>query len=98
MIGLAQCSARVRVGHLSFDCTATIDRDATIGALSRLTRAVSEHRRLYGDMLSYLKVQFGFCTANDTRKVKDAAFNYLITKRIVRVRLFVLARHWSATL
>ncbi|OWZ19121.1 hypothetical protein PHMEG_0006687 [Phytophthora megakarya] len=39
---------------------------------------------LYGDMLSYLKSQFGFCTANDTRKVKDATFSYLITKKIVQ--------------
>ncbi|POM71822.1 Hypothetical protein PHPALM_11563, partial [Phytophthora palmivora] len=37
-------------------------------------------------MLSYLKSQFGFCTANDTRKVKDATFNYLISKKIVQFR------------
>ncbi|CAH0476427.1 unnamed protein product [Peronospora belbahrii] len=83
--GPNQHSAHVRLGHLSFACTATIDRDATVGALSRLTRAISEHRRLYGDMLVYLKGQFGFCTANNSRKVKDAAFNYLIKKRIVRL-------------
>ncbi|CAI5732814.1 unnamed protein product [Hyaloperonospora brassicae] len=81
-----QCTVRVRLGHLSFDCTAASDQDATIGALSRLTSAISEHQRLYGDMLLYLKSQFGLCTANDTRKVKDAAFNYLIKKRIVRLR------------
>ncbi|KAG6611480.1 uncharacterized protein IUM83_15579 [Phytophthora cinnamomi] len=85
MVGPSEYNARVRLGHLSFDFTASIDREATIGALSRLTRAVMEHRRLYGDMLAYLKSQFGFCSANDTRKVKDATFNYLITKRIVRL-------------
>ncbi|GMF42956.1 unnamed protein product [Phytophthora fragariaefolia] len=84
MVGPSQYSARVQLGHVSFDCTATIDRDATIGALSRLTRAVMEHRRLYGDMLAHLKSQFGFCFTNDTRKVKDATFNYLITNKIVR--------------
>jgi hypothetical protein len=63
-----------------------MDRDATIDALSRLSRAVIEHRRLYWDLISYLKIQFDFCSSNDTRKVKDAAFNYLISKKIVRVR------------
>ena len=80
-----QCSVRVRLGHLSFDCTAATDQDATIGALSRLTNAISEHQRLYIDMLLHLRSQFGLCAANDTRKVKDAAFSYLVTKRIVRV-------------
>ncbi|CAI5700882.1 unnamed protein product [Peronospora effusa] len=80
-----QYSAHVRLGHLSFNCTATCERDATTGALMRLTRAISEHRRLYGNMLLYLKAQFGFCTSSDSRKVKDAAFNYLIKKRIVRL-------------
>ncbi|RQM16682.1 hypothetical protein DD237_001731 [Peronospora effusa] len=42
-----QYSAHVRLGHLSFNCTATCERDATTGALMRLTRAISEHRRLY---------------------------------------------------
>ena len=85
-----QCTVRVRLGHLFFDCTAASDQDATIGALSRLTGAISEHQRLYGDMLLYLKSQFGLCTANDTRKVKDAAFNYLVKKRIVRVRVLCI--------
>ncbi|CAI5744015.1 unnamed protein product [Peronospora destructor] len=83
--GPGQHSAHVRLGHLSFNRTATCDRDATTGALMRLTRAISEHRRLYGNMLLYLKAQFGFCTSSDSRKVKDAAFNYLIKKRIVRL-------------
>uniref|UniRef100_A0AAV1TDJ0 TFIIS central domain-containing protein n=1 Tax=Peronospora matthiolae TaxID=2874970 RepID=A0AAV1TDJ0_9STRA len=81
-----QCSVRVRLGHLSFDCTGATDQDATIGALSRLTSAIGEHQRLYIDMLLYLRSQFGLCAANDTRKVKDAAFSYLVTKRIVRLR------------
>ncbi|KAE9043367.1 hypothetical protein PR002_g3391 [Phytophthora rubi] len=85
MAGPSQYNARVRLGHLAFDCSATVDRDATIGALSRLTRAVMEHRRLYNDMLAHLKSQFGFCSANDTRKVKDATFNYLITNKIARL-------------
>ncbi|ETP54579.1 hypothetical protein F442_00745 [Phytophthora nicotianae P10297] len=79
-----QYIARVRLGHLSFDCSGTIDRDATFGALSRLIRAVREHRRLYSEMLSYLKTRFGFCKENDTRKVNDATFSYLVTKKIVR--------------
>ncbi|KAG7393542.1 hypothetical protein PHYPSEUDO_007379 [Phytophthora pseudosyringae] len=61
MVGPSQYIARVRLGHLSFECADKADRNATIGS------------------------QFGFCTANDTRKVKDATFNYLITKRIVRL-------------
>ncbi|TDH72277.1 uncharacterized protein CCR75_003154 [Bremia lactucae] len=77
-------SARFFLDQLSFDCFGTNPREATIGALSRLSRAVFEHRRLYGDLLSYLKSQFGFCKDNDTRKVKDATFSYLITKKIVR--------------
>lgn len=97
MVGPSQYNARVRLGHLSFDSTATVDRDATIGALSRLTRAVMEHRRLYGDLLAHLKSQFGFCPANDTRKVKDATFNYLITKKIVRVGVLLLTAVISVT-
>ncbi|KAL4175307.1 hypothetical protein KRP22_000275 [Phytophthora ramorum] len=85
MVDSAQYIARVRLGNLSFECTASVDRDATIRALSQLTRAVVEHRRLYGDMLLHLKSQFGLCIANDTRRVKDASFNYLISKKIVRL-------------
>ncbi|KAG3017416.1 hypothetical protein PC121_g9618 [Phytophthora cactorum] len=79
-----QYIARVRLGHLSFDCSGTFGWDATIGALSRLISAVREHRRLYSEMLSSLRVDFGFCKENDTRKVKDAVFNYLVATKIVR--------------
>ncbi|CEG40930.1 uncharacterized protein PHALS_11105 [Plasmopara halstedii] len=81
--GSSHYIARFRLGHISFDCSGVSDREVTIGALSRLTRAVSEHQRLYGNMLSYLKSHFGFCKNNDTRKVKDATFSYLVTKKIV---------------
>lgn len=84
MTSASQYIARFRLGHISFDCSGINDREVSIGALSRLKRAVSEHQRLYGDMLSYLKTQFGFCKDNDSRRVKDATFNYLVTKRIVR--------------
>ncbi|KAL3668237.1 hypothetical protein V7S43_006334 [Phytophthora oleae] len=85
MIGPSQYKARVRLGHFSFEYIATIDRDAVTGALSRLTNAVRDEQRLYVDMLTYLRDQFGFCSSNDTRKVKDATFSYLISHRIVRL-------------
>eukprot|EP00644_Phytophthora_capsici_P008093 jgi/Phyca11/574030/estExt2_Genewise1.C_PHYCAscaffold_580194 len=57
MVGPSQYKACVKLGHLSFDYTATMDRDA-----------------------------FGFCMSNDTRKVKDTTFNYLVSNKIVRMR------------
>ncbi|KAK1931487.1 ADP-ribosylation factor-like protein 2 [Phytophthora citrophthora] len=86
MVGPSQYKATVKLGHLSFDYMATMDRDAVIGALSRLTNAVKEEQWLYADMLTHLKAQFGFCISNDTRKVKDMTFNYLVSNKIVRLR------------
>ncbi|EGZ11904.1 hypothetical protein PHYSODRAFT_250534 [Phytophthora sojae] len=48
---------------------------------------VAEHQKLYGEMMEYLKSEYGFCKANCTRDVKDDVFNYLIDKNIVRVSL-----------
>ncbi|RLN50798.1 hypothetical protein BBJ28_00013867 [Nothophytophthora sp. Chile5] len=60
------------------------DREATLGAISRLINAVVECKRLYGDLLTHLKNHFGLSADNDTRKVKDAALNYLVDHKIVR--------------
>lgn len=85
-VGQSLFAARVRLGYLSFKFTAATGRDAAIGALLRLTRAVIEHRRLYGEMLSYLETHFGFCMDNDGQAVKDAALMYLVEKKIVLVK------------
>lgn len=79
--------ALIRFGPVSVDVTASRDRKSAKEALWQLTAEVAEHQKLYGEMMEYLKSEYGFCKANCTRDVKDDVFNYLIDKNIVRVSL-----------
>ncbi|KAG7401243.1 hypothetical protein PHYBOEH_002427 [Phytophthora boehmeriae] len=85
VVGPSRYTARVRLGHLRCDCTASDESEATTTAIDRLTKDVAEHRRLYGGLLAYLKNHYGFSAENDNRKVKDAVFSYLVSAKIVRL-------------
>ncbi|KAE9130688.1 hypothetical protein PF006_g15703 [Phytophthora fragariae] len=84
--GPSEYSARVRFGPLSFDVSASRDRNAASDALRRVTQTVVEHQKLYGEMLEYLKSEFGFCKDNCSREVKGAVFSYLTEKNIVKLQ------------
>jgi hypothetical protein len=77
--------ASVQLGHIYCEATARSDHEATYEAIQFLLVALQRFQRLFGDLLRQLSNTYRLIPANDTRQVRDAAFNYLIESNIVQV-------------
>lgn len=77
--------ASVQLGHIQCEATAPSDHEATNRAVDFLLHELCRFQRLFGDLLRQLLGTYRLTPANDTRQVRDAAFNYLVESNTVQV-------------